>query len=85
MAQRDGGERRELRGVAVVESIGIDGEQRTEPVERTHRHRSGHDRGDITVEQGMLVAAGCRSTRACSHRSSSARGIAAAAIDDEAL
>ena len=53
MAQCDGGDRRELRRVAVVERIGINGEQRADPVERTHRHRSGHDRGDVTVEHGI--------------------------------
>src|SRR5438445_12856248 len=58
MAQRDGGDRGELRGAAVVESIGIDGEQRTDPVERTHRQRPGHVRGDIAVEHGKTRGEG---------------------------
>ena len=52
VAQRDGGDRGELRGAAVVEGIGIDGEQRAGPVERADRNRSDHDRGDVAVEHG---------------------------------
>jgi hypothetical protein len=47
VAQCDGGDRREFRGAPVIECIGIDGEQRTYPLERADRHRPGHDRGDI--------------------------------------
>ncbi|OAF14071.1 hypothetical protein AYJ54_43035 [Bradyrhizobium centrolobii] len=36
----------------MVESIGIDGEQGTYPVERAHRHPSDHDRGDVAVVHG---------------------------------
>ncbi|MCA6104064.1 hypothetical protein J6525_37455 [Bradyrhizobium sp. WSM 4400] len=36
----------------MVESDGIDREQRADPVERAHRHRSGYDRGGIAVEHG---------------------------------
>src|SRR3974390_1889328 len=45
-------DRRKFRRAAVVESIGIDGEQQANPVERAHRHWSGYDRGDVAVEHG---------------------------------
>lgn len=52
VAQRDGGDRGELRRAAMVESVGFDREQRADPIERAHRHRSGDDRGGIGVEHG---------------------------------
>ncbi|MFK4677514.1 hypothetical protein [Bradyrhizobium diazoefficiens] len=54
MAQRDGRYGCKLRGAAVVEGIGIDGEQRADSVEWAHRHRSGHDCGDVAVEHGEI-------------------------------
>jgi ABC transporter substrate binding protein len=50
VATHDGGDRRELRRAAVVEGVGVDGEQRTDPIERADRHRSGHDRGNVAVQ-----------------------------------
>jgi hypothetical protein len=50
VAPRDGADRRELRGAAVIEGIGIDGEQRTDPVEWVNRHRPGHDRSDEPIQ-----------------------------------
>ena len=50
VAPRDGADRRELRGAAVIEGIGIDGEQRTDPVEWVNRHRPGHDRSDVAIQ-----------------------------------
>jgi hypothetical protein len=47
---RDGGDRRELQGAAMIECIGVDGEQRTYPVERADRHRPGDDCGDVSVQ-----------------------------------
>jgi hypothetical protein len=47
---RDGTDRRELRGAAAIEGIGIDGEQRTDPVGQVNRHRPGDDRGDVAVQ-----------------------------------
>src|SRR5258707_14977291 len=41
---RGGGDRGELRRAAVVEGVGVDCEQRTDPVERTDTHRPGNDR-----------------------------------------
>src|SRR5260370_19051560 len=38
----DGGDRRDFPGAAVVEGVGIDGEQRTDPIEWPNRHRPGH-------------------------------------------
>ena len=38
----------------MIESIGINGEQRSDPVERAHRDWSGHDRGDVAVEHGEI-------------------------------
>jgi hypothetical protein len=46
-----GGDRRELRGAGVVECIGVDGEQRTDPVERADRYRPGHDRDNVAVQR----------------------------------
>src|SRR5664279_3284556 len=58
VAHCDGRNCGELRSAAVVECVGVDGEQRTDPVERADRHRSGHDRGNIAVEHGKT--GGCR-------------------------
>src|SRR6516164_239916 len=58
VAQRDGRNRGELRPAAMVECVGVDGEQRADPVERTHRYRPGHDRGDIAVEHGKTRGCG---------------------------
>ena len=35
----------------MVEGVGVDGEQRADPVERADRYRTGHDRGNIAVER----------------------------------
>src|SRR5450755_2528072 len=51
VATHDGGDRRELRRAAVVEGVGVDGEQRADPVERADRYRTGHDRGNVAVER----------------------------------
>ena len=51
VATHDGGDRRELRRAAVVEGVGVDGEQRADPIKRADRHRSGHDRGNVAVER----------------------------------
>src|SRR5258708_31384473 len=58
VAQRDGRNRGELRRAAMVECVGVDGEKRTDPVEWTHRHRPGHDRGDVAVEHGKTPGEG---------------------------
>ncbi|MDA9398547.1 hypothetical protein XH79_06920 [Bradyrhizobium sp. CCBAU 45389] len=42
----------------MVESIGIDGKQWAYPIERAHRRRSGHDRGDVAVEHGETGGGG---------------------------
>lgn len=47
---RDGGDRRELGRGAVVEGVGVNGKQRTDPIERADRYRPGHDRGNVTVQ-----------------------------------
>src|SRR6267142_1607315 len=47
----DCGDRRELRRAAVVECIGVDGEQRTDPVERADRHGPGHDCGNVSIQR----------------------------------
>jgi hypothetical protein len=49
-AHCDGGDRRELRGAAMVEGIRTDGEQRTNPFARVKRYGAYHDRGDIAVD-----------------------------------
>jgi hypothetical protein len=50
VAPRDSADRRKLRGAAVIEGIGIDGEQRTDPVAWVNRHRPGHDRSDVAIQ-----------------------------------
>src|SRR5229473_5001863 len=34
-----------------LKGVGIDGEQRTDPIEWADRHRPGHDRGNVAVER----------------------------------
>src|SRR5215831_12246668 len=50
VALHDGGDRRELRRAAVVEGVGVDGEQRADPVGWADRHWSGDDCSDVTVQ-----------------------------------
>src|SRR5580693_10144302 len=51
VALHDGGDRREFRRAAVVEGVGVDGEQRADPIERADRHRSGDDCGNVAVQR----------------------------------
>src|SRR3981189_494686 len=50
VALREGGDRGDLGRAAVVEGVGVDGEQRTDPIERADRHWPGHDRGNVAIQ-----------------------------------
>src|SRR5262249_49243317 len=49
MVTCDGGDRRKLGRAAMIESIGVDGEQRTDPVEQADRHGPGNDCSKVSV------------------------------------